>query len=416
MSIFAMITILIVLSALFGYINTKYLKMPSTIGMMLISLLATVGIVFIGSYTDCCLQSATNFVNSIDFRSILLDIMLSMLLFAGALHTDMKLLKKHRAPIFLFATFGVVLSAFITGTAFYYLMQLIGVNIKYIHALLFGSLIAPTDPIAVLGVLKQAKAPKNLEIKIVGESLFNDGVGVVLFLSLVTVAGTGVENIDAQDTSIFFVTEVFGGIILGGIFGYIAYLMMKSINNYETEVMITLALATGTYVLANSFHLSGPLAVVVAGFFIGNTARRSAFSEITERYIDKFWELLDVFLNAVLFVLIGMEIIVLTLEVEYIIAGLIAIPITLLARFTALTLPVKIYKHKLEFVKNTALILTWGGLRGGISIALALSLTNAMNRDLILTATYIVVLFSILFQGLTLKGLIKRTLKSKTPK
>ena len=409
MDLFGIITILIVLTALFGYINTRFLKMPHTIGLMMISLVVTLGIIGIGYFSESFSEYAKELVISIDFQKVLLDVMLSFLLFAGALHTDMNLLKKHRWPILMFATFGILISTFLIGTAFYYLMALIGFEINYIHALLFGALISPTDPIAVLGVLKEAKAPKNLEIKIVGESLFNDGIGVVIFLTVFKIAEVGLPNVTPNEIAILFLKEVVGGIVAGLFFGYIAYKLIKQIDHYQTEVMISLALAMGAYYFATIFHISGPLAVVVAGLFIGNTARNTAISKETELYLDKFWELLDVLLNAVLFVLIGMELIVLTFNQSFLIGGLLSIPMVLIARYIALSLPILYFKKKLDFAPRTGIIMTWGGLRGGISIALALSLPKTIEyRDLILTTTYIIVIFSIIGQGLTLKRLVKK--------
>lgn len=413
MDLFTIITILIVIAALFSFINVRYIKMPSTIGLMVISIVFTLGILAASNFSFGISDFAYSFIENINFQTVILDVMLSFLLFAGALHTDLQLLKKLRWPILLFATLGVLTSTVLVGTLFYYLIQLIGFNVPFIYCLLFGSLISPTDPIAVLGILKEAKVPAKLEMKIVGESLFNDGVGVVIFLTLFNIAQTGVENTQAVDILLLFGQEVFGGILLGGLIGYFTFCMMKVIDHYETEVMLSLALAMGTYLLASYLHLSGPLAVVAAGLLIGNYARERAFSPITERYLDKFWELLDVLLNAVLFVLIGIELLVVTFNGLYVVAGLLAIPIVLLARFVALALPVKTLKRRLNFIPRTTTIMTWGGLRGGISIALALSLTSEMYRELLLAVTYIVVVFSITGQGLTLKWLVNRLVHKK---
>ncbi len=402
------ITILIVIAAIFAYINIKFLKLPTTIGLMVLSIAFTIVILIIGNYSSDFLAFEHNIINKINFKDILLDVMLSFLLFAGALHTDIEKLKQQKWPIFIFATFGVVASTFIVGTLFYYIVNLVGIEINYIYCLLFGALISPTDPIAVLGILKEAKAPKQLEIKIIGESLFNDGIGVVVFLTLMNIASKGIANVEVSEIAILFVKEVFGGILLGGALGYISYKMLKSIDHYETEVMITFALVMGGYLLAQTLHFSGPLTVVVAGLFIGNTARNTAISEITEQYLDKFWELIDVFLNAILFVLIGFELAILSFDKLYVIIGIIAIPLVLLVRYIVLFIPIKIFQRKLDMVPKTGILMTWGGLRGGISIALALSLTSEMHNDLILTVTYIVVVFSIVVQGLSLKRLLKR--------
>ena len=406
---FFIITILVVLSAVFGYINVRFLKLPNSIGLMLITIVFTFG-VFALSYFDSTLLDAERFIiKQIDFKSVLLDIMLSFLLFAGALHTNFEQLKVQRWPVLVFSTFGVLVSAFLVGASVFLILQLIGLDINFIYCLLFGALISPTDPIAVLGILKKAGVPKKLEAKIVGESLFNDGVGVVIFLTIFQVALLGTGEIEAFDVFKLFGKEVFGGILLGAVLGWVTYRLMKSINDYDIEVIITLAAVMGGTVIAHKWHLSAPLAMVTAGLVVGNdTVRGTAMSEITESYVDKFWELIDILLNTILFVLIGMEILVLTFKTEYILAGLIAVPVVLLCRYLSLLLPISLFKKKLDFVPKTNLIMTWGGLRGGISIALALGLTEAMQRDLFLVITYVVVVFSILVQGLTVGKLVKR--------
>jgi len=406
---FFIITVLVFLSAIFGYINVRFLKLPNSIGLMLITILFTLG-VFALSYFDSTLLDAERYIiTHIDFKTVLLDIMLSFLLFAGALHTNFQQLRVQRWPVLIFATFGVVLSTFLVGIAMYYVLQIVGLNVEFIYCLLFGALISPTDPIAVLGILKKAGVPKKLEAKIVGESLFNDGVGVVVFITIFQIASLGSGEVEVLDIVKLFGQEVIGGIVLGMILGWITYRLMKSIDDYDIEVIITLAAVMVGTVVAHKLHLSAPLAMVTAGLIVGNdTVRGSAMSEITENYVDKFWELIDILLNTILFVLIGMEILVLALEGEYILAGFISIPIVLLCRYTSLLIPINFFKKRLDFVPKTNLIMTWGGLRGGISIALALSLTEVMERDLFLVITYIVVVFSILIQGLTVGKLVKK--------
>jgi len=291
----------------------------------------------------------------------------------------------------------------------YLIMQLIGLPVNFIYCLLFGALISPTDPIAVLGILKKANVPKKLETKIVGESLFNDGVGVVIFLTIFQIAKSAEVSFDFVEVVKLFGLEVLGGIALGAALGFGAYRMMKAIDNYDVEVIITLAAVMGGTLLAHQIHVSAPLAMVTAGLVVGNdTIRGTSMSEITEAYVDKFWELIDVLLNTVLFVMIGMEMLVLTFEGKYVIAGLIGIPIVLISRYISLWLPINFYAKKLDFVPKTNLIMTWGGLRGGISIALALSLTTEMSRELFLVVTYIIVVFSIIGQGLTVGPLVKK--------
>ncbi|MBT8394870.1 MAG: sodium:proton antiporter [Flavobacteriaceae bacterium] len=413
MDYFSIATILIVLSALFGYINVRFLKLPITIGLMVITLFFTLIVVVLSYIDDTLLIREKELISSIDFETVLLDIMLSYLLFAGALHTNFQQLKVQRWPVFVFATFGVLVSSFLVGGIMYYVLQLVGLEINFIYCLLFGALISPTDPIAVLGILKQAGAPKKLETKIVGESLFNDGVGVVIFLTIYQIAKGG-GDISFGHVAEMFAVEVLGGIALGLLLGWITYRMMKSIDDYDVEVIITLAAVMGGTLLAHQLHMSAPLAMVACGLMVGNdTLRDSAMSEITETYVDKFWELVDVLLNTLLFVLIGMEILVLTFEGQYILAGLLAVPIVLFSRYLSLWIPIHFFSKKLEFVPNTNLIMTWGGLRGGISIALALSLTTEMHRELFLVITYVIVVFSIIGQGLTVGPLIKRLAKNE---
>lgn len=409
MDYYSIATILIVISAIFGYINVRFLKLPITIGLMIITIVFTVALVIIAQFDDTLLIQEREFIALIDFETVLLDIMLSFLLFAGALHTNFNQLKVQRWPILAFATLGVLVSTFLVGIAMFYVLKLMNLNINFIYCLLFGALISPTDPIAVLGILKKAGAPKKLETKIVGESLFNDGVGVVVFLTIFAIAAKPDAAIEFADIATLFGQEVIGGIILGLSLGWITYYLMKSIDDYEIEVILTLATVMGGTMLAHQFHLSAPLAMVTAGLIVGNdTVRNTAMSETTELYVDKFWELVDVLLNTVLFVMIGMEMLILTVDGQYIYAGLLAIPIILMCRYISLWLPIKFFENRLDFVPKTNLIMTWGGLRGGISIALALSLTKDMHRELFLVITYVVVVVSIVGQGLTVGPIIKR--------
>lgn len=409
MDYFGIASLLILIAALFGYINVRFLKMPNAIGLMLITIVFTL-VVFGISYFDTTLLNAERYIiTHIDFRSLLLDVMLSFLLFAGALHTNFEQLNIHRGPVLAFSTLGVLASTFLVGTLMYLLLPLLGLDVAFIYCLLFGALISPTDPIAVLGILKKAGVPKKLEAKIVGESLFNDGVGVVVFLTIYQIAAAGMDSFDLGAVAALFAEEVLGGIALGLVLGWIAYRLMKSINDYQIEIMITLAVVMGGTMLAQYAHFSAPLAMVTAGLMVGNDRiRQSSMSEETEEYVDKFWELVDMLLNTVLFVLIGMEILVLTFKTSFLTSGLIAIPLVLISRYISLLLPINFFKRKLDFVPNTNLIMTWGGLRGGISIALALGLTADMHRDLFLVITYVIVVFSILVQGLTVGKLVKK--------
>ena len=414
MDYYIIIAALIFLAALFGFINARFLKLPTTIGLMLITIVYTLAVFALSYFDDTLLRAEIQLIREIDFEKVLMDYMLSFLLFAGALHTNFEQLKVQRWPILAFATLGVLVSTFLVGTLVFYLLQLLGLQVDFIYCLLFGSLISPTDPIAVLGILKKAKVPKKLETKIVGESLFNDGVGVVVFLTIFGIASAKDSPVTPVDILTLFGQEVLGGILLGMIIGWITYKMMKTIDDFSTEVIITLAAVMVGTVLATKLHLSAPLAMVVAGLLIGNDrVRTAAMSETTEHYVDKFWELIDILLNAILFVLIGMEMLILTYQNSYLLAGVIAIPLVLVSRYVSLWLPIRVFKDKLDFVPKTNLIMTWGGLRGGISIALALSLSEDMYRDMFLVMTYIIVVFSILVQGLTVEKLVKRTSLSK---
>ncbi|UCE93655.1 MAG: sodium:proton antiporter [Flavobacteriaceae bacterium] len=416
MDYFFIISVLVTISAIFGYLNVRFLKLPNAIGLMLITILFTIGVFGISYFNSTLLDAEKYIITHIDFKEVLLDIMLSFLLFAGALHTNFNQLKVQKWPVLIFSTIGVLFSTFLVGFGIYYLLPVLGMEVKLVYCLLFGALISPTDPIAVLSILKQAGAPKKLETKIVGESLFNDGVGVVVFLTIFKIAQLGGDHVEAMDVIKLFSQEVVGGVLLGFLLGWITFKLMKSIDDYDIEVIITLATVMSGTLIAHKLHFSAPLAMVTAGLIVGNdTVRNSAMSKITENYVDKFWELIDILLNTILFVLIGMEMLVLSFETNYFVAGLIAVPVVLVCRYISLILPVKFFEKKLNFVPRTNLIMTWGGLRGGISIALALGLTQDMNRDLFLVMTYVVVVFSILVQGLTVGKLVKRVTKDLDP-
>ncbi|HAI76722.1 MAG TPA: sodium:proton antiporter [Microscillaceae bacterium] len=406
MELFKTFTILIVLAAAFGYLNVRYLKLPTTIGIMLIALCASLGIVALGSYYPLLFKSSVSLISGIDFSKILMEVMLSFLLFAGALHVDVKTLAKERYPILLFSTLGVLISTFLVGYLMYWGLAWVGLSIPFIHCLLFGALISPTDPIAVLSILKVAKVPKSLEIKITGESLFNDGVAVVVFLSIYRIAELGWENVGWQAIGVLFLEEAVGGVLFGLALGYVGYWLLKSIDAYNVEVIITLAMVMGGYSLASTLHLSGPLAVVVAGLIMSDRARIYAMSDTTREYVDKFWEMIDEILNALLFLLIGLEILAFSFVHHYLSAGLLAIFVVLLARLVSVGIPIKLLKLKRNFIPHTLTILTWGGLRGGISVALALSLQTSMSREVLVSITYLVVVFSIVIQGLTISKLI----------
>ena len=380
---------------------------------MIIALLTSLGIVLTASsFPDLFVQTKA-MILSIDFYTILMEIMLSFLLFAGSIHIRLNDIKSERVPIIAFSTIGVLLSTFIVGGLMYLLLQAFSLDIPFINCLLFGALISPTDPIAVMGILKTANIPKSLETKISGESLFNDGVAVVLFVAIFEISKVGLENMGFADIALLFLREAGGGIILGTILGSVGTYILKTIDDYSVEVMVTLAMVMGGYWLASSLHISGPLAMVVAGIFIGNRCREVGMSSITEEYIDKFWEMLDEILNAVLFLLIGLELLVINFEDIYILIGVIAIFVVLFARFVSVGIPFFLLKRRVKFETNSFPILVWGGLRGGISVALALALPRESSGDMFVAITYIIVLFSIIFQGLTIGNLAKKlTIKS----
>ena len=417
-SIFTIATIIISLAAVFGYCNYKFLKLPHTIGLVIIALFTSLGVVGVDAIAPGLgiETSVRAFIIDIDFYQLLMEGMLSFLLFAGALHINLDDLISKKWVIGSLATIGVLTSTFLVGSAILGLSILLGLEIPFIWCLVFGSLIAPTDPVAVLGILKTVKIPKSIKTKIAGESLFNDGVGIVVFLIMVSLAISLTDSTgqSATPTSIdvikLFAQEALGGAALGFLTGWVAYRILKTVNEHNLEVLITLALVMGTYGIATALHLSGPIAVVIAGLLIGNHGKTFAMGETTRDHVTKFWSLLDEIMNSVLFLLIGFEILSLTWSGQIVTFALIAIPITLAARFISVSLPLSILKIKQEFTKGTIPILAWGGLRGGISVALALSLPEGPSKPIILAATYAVVVFSIVVQGLTVKQIVRITI------
>jgi CPA1 family monovalent cation:H+ antiporter len=408
MTLFQLLASLLTLAALFSYFNHRVLRLPQTIGVMLVALVVSLGLLLAGPLADGVEATAEAMLRAVDFDDALLHGMLAFLLFAGALHVNLGDLSEQGGVIALLASVGVLGATFLAAGAAWLVFTAVGLEVPLIWCLVFGALIAPTDPIAVLGILKTAGAPKTLETKITGESLFNDGVAVVVFLVLVGVA-SGEGEASAGAIAWLFVQEAVGGALFGGACGWLTYRMLASVDNYQVEVLITLALATGVYALAEAWHLSAPIAIVVAGLLVGNHGRLLGMSERTREHLDTFWELVDEVLNAVLFLLIGMELLVLSFRGEYLVAGLLLIPLVLLARFISVGLPVGLLRARREFSPHVVKILTWGGLRGGISVALALSLPASAVRDPLVAATYVIVVFSILVQGLTLGPLLRRT-------
>lgn len=411
MKLFNILAILITLSAAFSYLNHRFIRLPTTIGLMLIALLVSLGLIVLSPLGLNLEEDARLLLNSIDFDETLLHGMLSFLLFAGALHVNLADLARQKWIIGLLATLGVTGSTFIIGFITRWVLAALDIQLPLIYCLLFGALISPTDPIAVLGILKKAGVPESLETKISGESLFNDGVAVVVFLVFLEIA-SGHHEITVGSIAGLFIKEAVGGVGFGLLIGAVAYWMLKSIDNYHVEVLITLALVTGGFALADALHLSGPIAIVVAGLLIGNHGRLLAMSDQVREHLDTFWELVDEILNAVLFVLIGLEVLVLTFNRQDVIASILLIPLILLARFVSVGVPVVILRIIRTFSPHVVKILTWGGLRGGISVALALSLPPGKNREVILAITYAVVVFSIIVQGLTIGKLVRRCQES----
>ena len=406
---YQLISLVIVLTASFAFINSRFLKLPSSIGIMLLSLVFSVLMVLSGNLFPHLSSSIIRPLQSIRFGELLMNFMLSFLLFAGAINIDSQRLKRHRLSILLLASVGVLISTFIIGTVLYFIFELLHERVNFIYCLLFGALISPTDPVAALGILRKANIPKSFQIKIVGESLFNDGFAIVVFLTLLSVAKAGIDNFSAWNLLILFIKETGGGLLFGAVLGYGGYLMLRSINNYEVEVQITLAIVTGGYVLADSLFVSAPIAIAMAGIIIGSKTKK-AVSEETQDYLEKFWEIIDVTLNSVLFLLIGIEMLLITVNSSLILIGCIMMIIVLGARYVSVLIPFSILHWFLSFEKHTVSILTWGALRGGISVAVALSLPLEMHRNEFLTITYIVVVFSILIQGLTIEKFVKKLL------
>ena len=414
MEVFNVLSLLIVISALLSWVNHRYVGLPTTIGVMVIALAISLGLQVASLLGFSVEAEVVSFLTAVDFSHALLDVLLAFLLFAGALHVNTGDLADHKWIISGLATIGVIVSTMLVAGLTLLLTRALGLDVPFLHCLLFGALISPTDPIAVMGILKKAGAPKSLETKIAGESLFNDGVGVVVFSVLLTLAAGsavgGHVDLDVMGILELGAIEILGSAVIGLTCGYLAFHMMKSVDNYHVEVLITLALCVGVYTLAASVHSSGPLAVVMAGLLIGNTGRRYAMTPKVIEHVDTFWELVDEILNVLLFVLVGMEVLIIPFEGNHLLAGVIAIPLVLLARFVSVGGAVSILSKRRTFSPHAVKIMTWGGLRGGISVALALMIpADLASRNLILTMTYLVVVFSIGVQGLSIGSLLRWT-------
>jgi len=408
MNISEIIALTIVLSAIFAYINHRLIKWPPTIGIMVLSLGASVLVAALGKFFPQLSAKALQLASSIDFRDVLMNFMLSFLLFAGAIQIDAGKLQRERWPVLALSTLGILISTTVVGGGVWCLFDLFHLPVPFIDCLLFGALISPTDPIAVLAILKAANIPSSLEMKISGESLFNDGVAVVVFVTLLDAAHSGVSAIDFVSVGKLFLQEAVGGLLFGAVIGYMGYYALRSIDDYKVEVLVTLAIVAGGYSLAGHWHVSGPLAMVVAGIITGNKARDGMLSHVSRDYLGKFWELIDEILNAILFLLIGLEMLIIRVNGTVLIIGGMAVFLVLLARWVSVFFPILLLRFKLKFEKHAVAILTWGGLRGGLSVALALSLGPELHRDEFVLITYMVVVFSILVQGLTIGRLAKK--------
>ena len=405
MNAYFALTILICLSAAFAYVNQRFLKLPFVIGLFLLSTVLSLVVISSRLWIDIPIEDIKEYIEHANIDKIVLNILLGFLLFAGAMHTNWNNLKQQIRPIATFALGGVLLSTVVIAFLFSGLTSLFDLHIDFIYCLVFGALISPTDPIAVLGILTKANVPKKTEYTIVGESLFNDGVGVVVFIALIETLNTGTFSF--SHFGFLFIQEAVGGIIMGLIFGYILYLLLKSIDHYETEILLTLAFVMGGYGLFNFLHISGALAMVVMGLMVGNFRQKLSMSDTTQEYIHKFWELVDVVLNAILFIMIAFVLVVIDFQTKYIFIGVISVFIVLLSRIIIVYLPHLAIPRLLKLTNKEAKIISWGGLRGGLSLALALSLPNSETKNIILVATYFCVLFSIIIQGLTIEKLAK---------
>lgn len=403
MELYYSFSVLIVLASIFAYINYRFLKLPSTIGIMVIAITVSIVLVFFGeTLFPKTFNRLHQLMTSIDFTEVLMGAMLNFLLFAGGIHVNIDDLKEQLRPIVIFSTAGVVISTFVVGIGMYYLMPLIGVQIPFIFCLVFGALISPTDPVAVLSILKQAKVSKALETKVAGESLFNDGMAVVVFTVVLQIAIGEEVDLNLENIGLLLLKEAGGGLLLGVILGWITSRLMREVDDYIISVLVTLSVVMGGYLIAHQMHISGPLTMVAAGLFMGNFNMKFKMKSITQDYLIKFWELIDEILNAVLFLFIGFELLMIKDLKHFMIPGLVAIIVVLIARFVCIWLPTRFMSLKTRFSPQTVKVLVWGGIRGGVSIALAMSIPKGEYSDAILSITYCVVVFSIIVQGLTI--------------
>lgn len=413
MELYYSFSVLIVLASFFSYINLRYLRLPSTIGIMIIAMISSIILVITGHLFPDTFTHFSTLLRDVDFTEVLMGAMLNFLLFAGAIHINLKDLREQRGPIVIFSTVSVVISTFVVGGIVFYVAPLLGLEMPFLYCLLFGALISPTDPIAVMGVLKEAKVKKSLETKVAGESLFNDGVAVVVFAVILQLTQRTDMDISFGNISWLLIKEAAGGFIVGALLGLGASNAMRKIDDYKVSVLITLSVVMGGYLIARAMHISGPLTMVAAGIVIGNYGKRTAMSATTKDYLNKFWELIDEILNAILFLFIGFELLIIPNITNYWVMGGLSILIVLFARFVSIYIPVKVIPFKNKFSKGTIKVLVWGGLRGGVSIALALSIDEGPHKPVILAITYFIVVFSIIVQGLSVGKVATRALSKE---
>jgi CPA1 family monovalent cation:H+ antiporter len=413
MELYYSFSVLIVLASFFSYLNLRYLKLPSTIGIMIIAMISSIVLVITGHLFPDTFTHFSTLLRDVDFTEVLMGAMLNFLLFAGAIHINLKDLREQRGPIVIFSTVSVVISTFVVGGIVFYIAPMLGLEMPFLYCLLFGALISPTDPIAVMGVLKEAKVKKSLETKVAGESLFNDGVAVVVFAVILQLTQSSDMDISFGNISWLLIKEAAGGFIVGALLGLGASNAMRKIDDYKVSVLITLSVVMGGYLIARAMHISGPLTMVAAGIVIGNYGKRTAMSATTKDYLNKFWELIDEILNAILFLFIGFELLIIPNITNYWVMGAISIVIVLFARFVSIYVPVKIIPFKNKFSNGTIKVLVWGGLRGGVSIALALSIDEGPHKPVILAITYFIVVFSIIVQGLSVGKVATRALSKE---
>jgi CPA1 family monovalent cation:H+ antiporter len=411
MDLFVIITLLVIVSAVYSYLNARFIKLPGTIGVVTIAIVTSVITIIIDKLNPSAAKYFTILAKNINFSDTVLNIMLGFLLFSSAFNLNTNRLRKEMLPVMILSTVGVILSTIIFATLFYWVTILLNVQLSYIYCLVFGALISPTDPVAVGAIIKGSKLPLNLETIIGGESLFNDGVGIVIFITLLEIAGSGSANIDLAKTSLLFLREVFGGIAFGVVTGYLAYRVMRSISDFQTIVLISVGLVMGISVVATYLHFSIPLAVVAAGIMAGRKSINIDGTERSHQSLEKFWQLIDEMLNTILFVMIGLQMVNMPYLDNYWLTGVIAILVILVARWLSILLPIIFLRHSLKVKYSSINILTWAGLRGGISIALALSLPFTPYKHIILSASYFIVIFSIIVQGLTLNRVIDASYK-----